>query len=165
MAYDGCDSRAFRNQSTQDTAKMIEITKHISLGQEELTFRASRSSGPGGQNVNKLNTRITLLFDVACSPSLSAEQKKRIGRKLATRIDKRGVLRVVSQKHRTQEANRRTAVERLQQLLREALHRRPVRKKTKIPQAINERRLQDKKQRGRLKQERAKKDWQQKWAE
>jgi ribosome-associated protein len=144
---------------------MIEITKHISVGDDELTFQASRSSGPGGQNVNKLNTRITLLFDVADSPSLSAAQKKRIRNKLSTRIDKRGVLRVVSQKHRTQEANRRTAVERLQQLLREALHRRPVRKKTKVPRAVNERRLQEKKQRGRLKKERTKKDWRDKWAQ
>ena len=163
MIYDGIGARMFMMQAIDGT--MIEITADISLGEEELTFRASRSSGPGGQNVNKLNTRITLLFDVAGSPSLSAGQKKRIGAKLATRIDKQGVLRVVSQKHRTQEANRRAATERLQELLAEALHRRPVRKKTKIPAAANERRLREKKQRARLKQERAKKDWKQKWAE
>jgi len=165
MVYDGGDATVFATQAIDDGGTMIEITADISLGQEELTFRASRSSGPGGQNVNKLNTRITVLFDVAGSPSLSAGQKKRIRSKLPTRIDKHGVLRVVSQKHRTQEANRRAATERLQQLLAEALYRRPVRKKTKIPVAANERRLKEKKRRARLKQERAKKDWKQKWAE
>ena len=165
MVYDGTGACVYAMWSIDGKGRMIEITADISLGEEELTFRASRSSGPGGQNVNKLNTRITVLFDVAGSPSLSAEQKKRIRAKLSTRIDKHGVLRVVSQKHRTQEANRRTATERLQELLAEALRRRPVRKKTKIPAGVNERRLKEKKQRARLKQERAKKDWQQKWGE
>jgi ribosome-associated protein len=144
---------------------MIEITKNTSIGEEELTFRASRSSGPGGQNVNKLNTRITLLFDVAGSPSLSAEQKRRIRSKLSTRIDKTGILRVVSQKHRTQEANRRVAVERFQELLAGALHRDPVRKKTKVSAAARERRLEEKKRRGQLKRERSKKDRMGDWCE
>ena len=140
---------------------MIEITEDLSIGEGELAFTASRSSGPGGQNVNKVNTRITLRFDVAGSPSLSAEQKQRIGRKLATRIDKHGVLRVVSQKYRTQAANRRAATERCRQLLREALERKPARKKTRVSAAARQRRLDEKRRRSRLKQGRAGKDWRQ----
>lgn len=138
---------------------MIEITDNTGIDEGELTFKASRSGGPGGQNVNKLNTRVTLFFDVAASPSLSEEQRRRILSKLSTRIDKHGMLRVVSQRHRTQQANRRATVERLRQLLQEALERRPVRKKTKVPSGARERRLKEKKRRSLLKQQRAKPDW------
>ena len=138
----------------------MEIDGTTVIGDDELVFKASRSSGPGGQNVNKVNTRMTLLFDVAGSPSLSAFQKQRIITKLATRVDKRGVLRIVSQKERSQEANRKAAAERLVQLLAEALKRRPVRKKTKVSAGAKERRLQEKKHRSCLKQQRTRKDWQ-----
>jgi len=144
---------------------MIEITKHVSIGADELTFKASRSGGPGGQNVNKVNTRITLLFDLAGSPSLTEPQKRRVARRLATRIDKQGVLRVVSQKHRTQEGNRRAAVERFVSLLAEAIRPKPVRKKTKIPRSANERRLKEKKQRGQLKKSRRESSWKRDWSD
>ena len=134
---------------------MIEITKNISIRDDELFFKASRSAGPGGQNVNKVNTRITLLFDVANCESFSDVQKRRILSRLATRADKNGILRVVSQRFRTQSANRRAAVERLQQLLVQALKTRPVRKKTRIPYAAKQRRLEEKKRRSLLKQQRA----------
>jgi len=137
---------------------MIQITDDLFISEDELIFKVSRSSGPGGQNVNKLSTRVTLLFDVASCQSLSDEQKLRILTQLATRADKNGVIRVVSQKFRTQRANRRMAVERLQELLREALRPRLVRKKTKIPYAAKQRRLEDKRRRGLLKQQRAKKN-------
>ncbi|MBN2182352.1 MAG: aminoacyl-tRNA hydrolase [Sedimentisphaerales bacterium] len=136
---------------------MIEITSDINIGENELVFTASRSAGPGGQNVNKLNTRITLLFDVAACRSLSDRQKRQIFSRLSTRIDKNGLLRVVSQKYRTQKANRNAAVERLQKLLSGALKNAPVRKKTKVPYAAKQRRLDDKKKRGRLKKQRAQK--------
>jgi len=142
---------------------MIEITATTSIAEQELSFTATRSSGPGGQNVNKVNTRVTLFFDVAGSPSLSEGQKQRLLGTLSTRIDKQGVLRVVSQKHRTQQANRRAAVERFQGLLQEALRRRPVRKKTRPSAGARQRRLRDKKRRSAIKQERAKKDWRQAW--
>lgn len=138
---------------------MIQITDELAINDDEVVFKASRSGGPGGQNVNKLNTRVTLFFDVAGSPNLSEEQRRRILSKLSTRIDKHGVLRVVSQRHRTQEANRRATVERLRQLLQEALKRRPARKKTKVPSGARERRLKEKKRRSLLKQQRAKQDW------
>jgi ribosome-associated protein len=137
---------------------MTKIADNISIPENELIFRASRSSGPGGQNVNKLNTRITLLFDVSNSESLSDAQKSKIRSRLKTRLDKNGLIRVVSQKHRTQKANRRAAVERLQQLLADALKPRPVRKKTRIPYAAKKRRLEQKRRRSRLKQQRARKN-------
>jgi ribosome-associated protein len=138
---------------------MLEIAENTFLSDEELTFRTSRSGGPGGQNVNKLNTRVAVLFDVAGSPSLSQEQKQRILRTLAQRIDKGGVLRVVSQKYRSQEANRRAAVERLQQLLRDVLRPVPVRRKTKVPAGAREHRLREKKLRSHLKRQRAREGW------
>lgn len=138
---------------------MLEIDANTQIDESELFFKASRSGGPGGQNVNKLNTRVTLLFDVAGSPSLSDEQKRRILRGLATRIDKRGVLRVVSQRFRTQKANRQAAVERFVRLLAEALTPKPVRRRTKVPARARQRRLDDKKHRSRLKQQRSGKDW------
>lgn len=138
---------------------MIEVTEKTSISEDELTFKTSRSGGPGGQNVNKLNTRVTVLLDVAGSVSLSDEQKQQIRRRLSNRLDKHGVLRVVSQKHRSQEANRRAAVERLQQLLQEALKPRPARRRTEVPAGARERRLREKKQRGLLKRLRASGDW------
>jgi len=135
---------------------MIEITKDIFIDENELVFRASRSGGPGGQNVNKVNTRVTLFFDVAGCEGLSDIQKQRILTRLSTRADKNGIIRVISQKFRTQKANRRAAVERLQELLKGALKTKPVRKKTKVPERARLRRLEDKKRRGLLKRQRAK---------
>ncbi len=131
----------------------------VPIPESELVFQASRSSGPGGQNVNKLNTRIVVLFHIADSTSLSDEQKQRVLNGLATRIDKEGVLRVASQQYRSQEANRRAAVARLQELIAEALKPKPVRRKTRVPAAARERRLQEKKQRGARKRQRTGKDW------
>jgi ribosome-associated protein len=138
---------------------MIEIGKGIVISEDRMVFKASRSSGPGGQNVNKLNTRITLFFDVRKSDSFSDTQKQQILKRLTTRVDKNGVIRVVSQKFRTQNANRRAAVERLSELLKEALATRPIRKKTKVPYSAKQRRLKDKRRRSQLKQQRAKRDW------
>ena len=137
---------------------MIEITQDISINEDEMVFKTSRSGGPGGQNVNKVNARVTLFFDVAQCENLSEGQKKQILVRLAGRTDKHGMIRVTSQKHRTQKANRGATVERLQQLLAEALKKRPVRKKTRIPYAVNQRRLEEKKRRSRLKQQRARKN-------
>jgi ribosome-associated protein len=133
----------------------IEITQDMAVNEDELVFKTSRSSGPGGQNVNKVSTRITLFFDVAHCESLSEEQKQQILARLSGRADKHGVVRIVSQKHRTQKANREAALERFQLLLADALKKRPIRKKTRIPRAINQRRLEEKRRRSLLKQQRA----------
>ena len=130
---------------------MIKINERTFIPADELIYKASRSSGPGGQNVNKVNTRVTVLFDVANTDYLSDEQKQRILSHLATRTSKEGVLRVVSQKYRTQKANREAAAERLEELLKEALEVKPVRKKTKVPYQKKQRRLEEKKRRSIIK--------------
>src|SRR5262245_26618746 len=93
----------------------------LAIPEHEVTFTASRSSGPGGQNVNKVSSRVTLTFDVSASTALSQEQKRRIVVRLATRINKEGILRIVSQKTRSQELNRSDALDRFSDLLRNAL--------------------------------------------
>ncbi len=133
---------------------MVEIDGHLTIPDEELSFEFSRSGGPGGQNVNKVSTKATLLFDVSASPSLTDEQRSRIMSRLRTRITKAGVLRVTSQRHRTQRANREAAVERFAELLREALRPRRPRRRTRLPKAAKERRLLEKKRRSELKRRR-----------
>jgi ribosome-associated protein len=102
---------------------------------------------------------VTVFFDVAGSESFSQVQKKQILKQLATRADKNGVIRVVSQKYRTQKANRAVAVERLVELLRGALEKKAVRKKTVVPKKARRKRLEEKKRRSMLKQQRAKKNF------
>lgn len=130
---------------------MIKITDQIFIPAEELKFTASLSGGPGGQNVNKLNTRMTLWFDVLNSPSLTLDQKDLISRRLKNRIGKDGVLRVISRQTRSQAANRELAIERFVELLQEALKLVPIRKKTRVSRAAKLRRLEEKKQRSILK--------------
>lgn len=134
---------------------MIRITHQLWLPEEEIAFTASRSSGPGGQHVNKTSTRVTLLFDVAHSPSLTPAQAGRITRRLANRISRDGMLRVTSQQHRTQTANREAALERFVSLLQEALAEQAARVATRVPTGQRERRLAEKRRRGRLKRARA----------
>ncbi len=135
---------------------MIRITRDIIIPENEIYFTFSTSRGPGGQNVNKVSSRATLHFDVTASQSLSGRRKGLVMQRLRTRITKAGVLRVVSQKHRGQRANRETALERFVELLRTALYEYPPRRRTSVPRAVTERRLRDKKHRSRLKRERSK---------
>jgi len=133
----------------------MQVTNTLSIPEVELQFKPSRSSGPGGQNVNKLNTRMTLLFDVRNSPSLSQEQKESIRRRLATRINRDGVLRVVCQRHRTQAANKRGATERFVEVLVDALKKRRPRMKTQVSAAVKRRRREERQRRSRLKRRRS----------
>jgi len=133
---------------------MIPIDDNLAIPDEEVSFATSRSGGPGGQNVNKLETRVTLRFDLAGSPSLSEEQKARLRERLATRITKDGVLQVTSQRHRTQGANREAAVERFAELLRENLREEPPRRKTRPSRASKARRVDEKRRQSRRKRER-----------
>jgi ribosome-associated protein len=134
---------------------MIEIGNGLAIREEELRFTASRSGGPGGQNVNKVSTRVTLWFDVAGSPSLTAEQRSLIRSRLATRVSKEGVLRVVSQQSRSQAANREAALERFAALLREALARPRPRSKGRVPEAARRGRIEEKRRRSRIKRGRS----------
>ena len=130
---------------------MPRITPRLNIDDDELEFRTSTSSGPGGQHVNRTETRVTLLFDVDHSSSLNEEQRSRIREQLATRINRDGVLRVSSQKHRSQAANRDAAVARFVELLADALHEERPRRRTKPTRASRQRRVDDKKRRGAVK--------------
>ncbi|MHC1725904.1 MAG: alternative ribosome rescue aminoacyl-tRNA hydrolase ArfB [Syntrophobacteraceae bacterium] len=123
---------------------MIRINEQIAIPEEQLRFTASLSSGPGGQNVNKVSSRMTLWFAVVNSPSLSPEQKELILRRLATRISKEGILRVISQQTRSQLENKELAIERFAELLRDALRQVPIRKKIRVSSAAKLRRLEEK---------------------
>ena len=138
-------------------ADRIFINPGCTIPSSELSFSFSRSSGPGGQNVNKVNTRVTLSFDVANSPHLNDRQRAMIRSRLATRINKNGLLRIAGDSCRTQQGNREEVVRRFAGLLRQALHEQRPRKKTKVSRRAKERRLSAKKNRGRLKKMRSRK--------
>jgi len=133
---------------------MIRINNNLSIDEREVWFTFTRSPGPGGQNVNKVATKVTLHFDVADSSALSEQHRGRLRETLATRISKEGVLRIVRARHRTQTANRRDAVETFVCLLADALRPRTSRKKTQPTKASKERRLTEKARRSRQKRQR-----------
>ena len=135
---------------------MIHILPGISIPQEELRFAASRSGGPGGQNVNKVSSRVTLTFDLLASTTLSDEQKQTIMKKLAARINKEGVLRVVSQRTRSQELNRADTVDIFSELIRRALTPQRPRIKTRVSAAARQSRMEEKKKRALIKEGRSK---------
>jgi ribosome-associated protein len=122
----------------------------------ELEFEYSRSGGPGGQNVNRVETRVTLRFEIAASATLADFEKRRVRIALPTRINKAGVLRVTSQRHRTREANRRAAIERFEELIEAALKPQRPRVKTRVPKGAKRRRLDQKRRRSQIKQGRGK---------
>src|SRR6267142_4756182 len=111
----------------------------------ELTFTVSRSSGPGGQNVNKVNTKVTLKFDVVNSSVVTVEQKELIVKKLATRMTKEGVLILTAQEKRSQIQNKEAVVFKLDQLLTKAFTHRKVRNATKPGKAAPHARIKEKK--------------------
>jgi ribosome-associated protein len=104
----------------------------------------SRSGGPGGQNVNKVESRVTIEADVDTLP-LSEEQRARVRQHLAGRISKAGTLRVTSQAERSQVANRERALTRIEELLRDALEERTPRKATRVSKSQKVKRLDEKK--------------------
>lgn len=113
--------------------------------------RFDRSAGPGGQHVNKVSTRVTLLFDLPACTLLSDAQRARVAAALATRTGRDGRVRIVSQSQRSQSANRQTAEERLLALIRAALRPRRARRATRPTAASRERRLAAKRRRGEQK--------------
>ena len=130
---------------------MIRITDHLALDDSELVESFVRSSGPGGQNVNKLSTAVQLRFDVRHSPSLTDEVRARLERLAGRRLTRDGVLIIIAQSHRTQERNRADALDRLIELVRAATVRPVPRRPTKPPKASRRRRLDAKKHRGGIK--------------
>src|ERR1700742_4577821 len=117
---------------------MIRITDQISIDEAELEESFVRSSGPGGQNVNKLSTAVQLRFDVRRSPSLPNDVAVRLMNLAGRRMTKDGVLVLIAQNHRTQERNRAEAMERLVALIQEASIKPTVRRATKPTKASKE---------------------------
>jgi ribosome-associated protein len=138
---------------------MIAISEGLEIPDEEVVFVASRSGGPGGQNVNKVSSRVTLRFDLDHSNALTSEQRERIRSKLAARINKDGILQVTSQRSRSQELNRVDTIRRFAELLRSALRKETPRIRTRATRASQEDRLEKKRQRTAIKRARSRKEW------
>jgi ribosome-associated protein len=135
--------------------KVLRITNTLTIPLSEIRFRFARSSGPGGQHVNRSATRVELLFDVAGSPSLTEAQRERALKALASYIDSDGVLHLISQTFRSQFRNREEAVERFQTLMRRAMRVPKRRLPTRPSRAARERRLARKRRRSEIKRQRS----------
>jgi ribosome-associated protein len=137
----------------------LQIAAGLAIPDQELTWAFVRSSGPGGQNVNKVASAAQLRFDLAGSSVLAADVKQRLRHLSGRRLTADGAILIIARVHRSQEQNRREAEERLAELVRRALVPRKVRKATRPTRAARERRLEHKTQRRQTKRMRAKPGW------
>jgi ribosome-associated protein len=126
-----------------------EIKERINYS--ELKFSATRSSGPGGQNVNKVNTRVELRFNISASVNFTGQEKEMIMSSLKNRINNEGELLIISQSERSQLQNKKKAEELLYKLLAKALTVKPERRATGPTKASKVKRLEEKKKRGTIK--------------
>ncbi len=138
---------------------MLTVTSRIRIPDRELIERFVRSGGPGGQHVNRVATAVELRFDVAQSPSLPDAVRERLLQRADRRLTDDGVLVIAAQRFRTQERNRADARERLAQIIRAATMVPRTRVPTQPSRASKARRLDEKKQRARVKQGRSKRHW------
>jgi len=137
---------------------MITVTDAIVLSDGEIKERFIRSPGPGGQNVNKVESAVQLRFDAANSPALSAAVLRRLGPLAGSRMTSEGVIVLTANRFRTQERNRRDALERLIELIRQAAVEPKRRRPTKPTAGSKQRRLDTKRERSGLKKGRGKAD-------
>ncbi|MDC8002750.1 alternative ribosome rescue aminoacyl-tRNA hydrolase ArfB [Aureisphaera galaxeae] len=126
---------------------------------KELQFRTARSSGPGGQHVNKVSSKVEVLFHVWDSEALTEKEKELLKERLSHRISEKGFLIVKDESNRSQHRNKAFAIDKLVELLREHLKVRTPRKRTKIPKSVIEKRLKAKHQKALKKQNRKPPKW------
>jgi ribosome-associated protein len=129
----------------------VSINSHLVIPATEIAYRTTRSSGPGGQHVNKTETQVELSFDVAHSPSLTEAQRQRILSRLKNLIDQDGVLHLAAQAERSQLRNREIVTARFQEVLAAALRVPRKRRPTKPTAASKTKRIESKKRRGQIK--------------
>ncbi len=130
---------------------MIEITPSLSIDEDEISWRAARASGPGGQHVNKTSTAVELRFDIRASPNLPGDVKQRLETLAGSRATQDGILVLFAQGYRSQEMNRQDVLERLIDLIRRAAHRPKHRRPTKPTYASKLKRLDTKTRRSGVK--------------
>ena len=123
---------------------------------KELRFKASRSSGKGGQNINKVATRVELRFDVIGSQILSEEAKELVLDRLENRISNEGILRIYNQETRSQLSNKERIIKQFRKLIEKALIKPTIRKKIKTPKSVHRKRLENKRQNAEKKANRKK---------
>ena len=130
---------------------LIAITDQIAIPISELSFRYARSSGPGGQHVQRTETKVELLFDLAGSPSLREEQRRLALSRLGGRVDQQGILHLVSQAGRSQADNRADVLDRFRRLLAAAVRPAKARRPTRPTAAARRQRMEQKQRRSRAK--------------
>lgn len=133
---------------------MIQITDTFAIRESELTFEFIRASGPGGQNVNKVATAVQLRFDAANSPALPKHVLERLPKIAGKRMTESGVLIITAKRYRTQEKNRKDAIDRLVTLLQKAAEEPKPRKQTRPSRAAAQKRLEAKHRRSEKKESR-----------